>query len=120
MPHCDALVLTLEVGKHLMKQILVDIGSTADLLYLPALLHLSYKPNGLRDPIRILVGFNGSQTGSLGEIVLSVLVRPVIAFVPLTVIDDPSSFNTILSHAWIHVMKAFLSSYHQVLNFLTL
>ena len=55
-----------------MKQILVDIRSAANLLYFPALLRLTYKPDSLRDPIRILVGFNGSQTGSLSEIVLSI------------------------------------------------
>ena len=59
MPDDDALVLTLEVGKYLMKQILIDPGSVADLLYLPTLLCLGYKPNNLRNPRRVLVGFNG-------------------------------------------------------------
>ena len=60
MPHCDTLVLTLVVGKHMMKRILVDLNSAVDLLYLPALLRLGYKPDSLRNPERILVGFNGS------------------------------------------------------------
>ena len=34
-PHNDTLVLTLEVRQHLMKRILVDPGSSMDLLYLP-------------------------------------------------------------------------------------
>ena len=70
MPHCGSLVLTLEVRKHLMKLILVEPDSVADLLYMPTLLHLGYKPDGLRNPERILVGFNGSQTGSLGKLLL--------------------------------------------------
>ena len=119
MPHYDALVLTLEVGKHLMKRILVDPDSAADLLYLLALLYLGYKPDSLRNPRRILVRFNGSQTSSLGKIVLSVSTGPVIALVPLMVIDEPSSFNATLGRTWIHAMKALSSSYHQVLSFLT-
>ena len=34
-PYDEALVPTLEVGRHLMKRILVDPGSVTDLLYLP-------------------------------------------------------------------------------------
>ena len=90
----------------------MDLNSAADLLYLPALLRLGYKPNSLRNPERILVGFNGSQTSSLGEIVLSVSAGPVTALVPLMVIDEPSSFNATLCCTWIHVMKALLSLYH--------
>ena len=47
-----------------MKRILVDLGSVVDLLYL---LCLGYKPDNLRNPGRVLVDFNGSQTNSLGE-----------------------------------------------------
>ena len=50
-----------------MKRILVDLGSATDLLFLLALLRLGYKPDNLRNPRRVLVGFNGSQTNSLGR-----------------------------------------------------
>ena len=96
MPHDYVLVLTLKVGKHMMKYILVNFGSVVDLLYLHALLRLGYKPGNLRNPRRVLVGFNGTQTNSLEEVVLPVTERPVIALVPLIVIDEPSSFNAIL------------------------
>ena len=119
MPHYDALVLTLEVGQHLIKRILVDPDNAADLLYLPALLYLGYKPDSLHSPGKVLVGFNGSQISLLGEIVLLVSIGPVITLVLLTVIDEPLSFNSILGRTWIHAMKALPSSYHQVLSFLT-
>ena len=81
-----------------MKRILVDPGSVVNLLYLPALLRLGYKPDNLQNTRRVLVGFNGSQTNSLREIVLLVSVGPVTALVLLTVIDKPSFFNAILGH----------------------
>ena len=52
MPHCDVLVLTLEVKKHLMKGILVNPGSASNLLYLPALLRLGYKLDSLHSPLK--------------------------------------------------------------------
>ena len=118
-PHDDALVVTLEVGRHLMKCMLIGLGSVVDLLYLLALVWLGYRLDNLCNLGRILVGFNGTQTQSLGEIVLPILEGPVTALVPLTVIDKPSYFNPILGRTWIHVMKALPSSYHQKLSFLT-
>ena len=79
-PHDDTLVLTVEVGRHLMKHILVDLGSASDLLYLPALVRLDYKLDNLRNLGRFLVRFNGTKTHSLGEIVLPILVGPVTLY----------------------------------------
>ena len=76
-----------------MKLISIDPGSAAHLLYVPALVRLGYKLDNLHNPRRVLVGFNGSQTNSLGEIVLLVSAIPVTTLVPLTVIDESSSFN---------------------------
>ena len=119
MPHDDTLVLTLEVKKHLMKRILVDLGSVVDLLYLPTLLRLGYKPDNLRSPRTVLVSFYGTQTNSLGEIVLPVIAGLIIALVLLTVVDEPLSFNAILGRTWIHAMKALPSSNHQMQRFKT-
>ena len=98
-PHDNVLVLTLEVGRHFMKCILVDLGNATDLLYLLSLIWLGYKPNNKRNPRRILVGFNGTRIHSVGEIVLPLSADPVTTLVSLTVIDEPSNFNAILSHS---------------------
>ena len=79
-----------------MKRILVDLGNATDLLYLPTLIRLCYKPNNLSNPGRVLVGFNSTQTHSLGEIVLLMSMGSVTDLVLLTVINEQSSFNTIL------------------------
>ena len=118
-PYNYALILTVEVGNHLMRHILVNLGSAFDLLYLLALLRLVYKLDNLHNPGRMLIDFNGTQTKLLREIVLLVIAGPVTALVPLTIIDEPSSFNAILGRTWIHAMKALPSSYHQMLSFLT-
>ena len=102
-----------------MKHILIDPGSAADLLNLPALIRLGYKPDNLRNLGRVLVGFNSMLTHSLGEIVLPLSTGPVTTLVSLMVIDKSLNFNAILGCTWIRAMKALLSSYHQKLSFLT-
>ena len=62
-----------------MKHILVDPGNAARILYLPPLIRLGYKLDNLRNPGRVLVGFKGMLTHSLGEIVLPISVGPVTA-----------------------------------------
>ena len=79
-----------------MKRMLVDPGSATDLLYLPAIIRLGYKPDSLRNSGRILVEFNETQTQSLREIVLPISIGPVTALVPLKVIEKPLNFNAIL------------------------
>ena len=58
-PHDHAIVLTLEVRRHLMKRILVDSGSVADRLYLPTLIQLNHKLDNLCNSGRVLIEFNG-------------------------------------------------------------
>ena len=89
-PYGNAHVLTLKVGRHLMKRILVDPGNATYLLHFPILIRLGYKPDNLHN---------------LGRVQM--------------VINEPSNFNAILGHTWIHAMKALPSSYHRRLSFLT-
>nr|CAN79252.1 hypothetical protein VITISV_038224 [Vitis vinifera] len=74
---------------------------------------------GLENPGRILSGFNGSSTTSLGDIVLPVQAGPVTLNVQFSVVQDLSPFNIILGRTWLHYMKAIPSTYHQMVSFLT-
>ena len=75
---------------------------------------------GLENPRRILSGFNGAETTSLGDIVLPVQAGPItLNVVQFSVVQDLSPFNVILGRTWLHYMKAIPSTYHQVVSFLT-
>ena len=76
-PHRDALILSLEIGDFDVRRILVDPGSSADLVQASVVSHMGHTLTGLENPGRILSGFNGSSTTSLGDIVLSVQAGPV-------------------------------------------
>ena len=74
--------------------------------------------SGLKNPGRILSGFNGAATTSFRDIVLLVQVGPVTLNVQFSVVEDLSPFNAILGCAWLHCMKAIPSTYHQMVSFL--
>lgn len=118
-PHRDALILTLGVGDFDVKRILVDPGSSMDLLQVSVIKQMGFIPSILENLGRILSGFNGSSTTSLGDVILPVQAGPIILNILFSIVEDLSPFNAILGHMWLHGMKAILSTYHQVVNFIT-
>ena len=72
MPHYDALVLTLCIHGFYVHRLLVDPGSAADLLQLPAFNQMKLSLGVVNLARRIFSGFNGATTLTLGDAVLSV------------------------------------------------
>ena len=102
-----------------MRRILVDLGSSADLLQVAVIKQMGFIPSSLENPGRTLSGFNGSSTTSLGDVTLLVQAGPVILNVLFFVVEDLSPFNAILGRTWLHGMKAIPSTYHQMVSFIT-
>ena len=102
-----------------MRRILVNLGSSADLVQASVVSHMGHSLTGLKNPGRILSGFNGSSTTSLRDIVLPVQAGPVTLNVQFSVVQDLSPFNVILRRTWLHYMKVIPSTYHQMVSFLT-
>ena len=68
---------------------------------------------------RILSGFNGATTLTMGDIVLSVKAGPITQQVLFSVVEDLGPYNAIAGQAWLHAMKAVPSTYHQTISYLT-
>ena len=68
---------------------------------------------------RILFGFNGATTLTLGDIALPVKAGPVTRQVLFSVIEDLGPYNAIVGRAWLHAMKAVPSTYYQTISYLT-
>ena len=111
--------MSLEIGDFNVRRILVDPSSSADLVQASVISHMGHSLTGLENPKRILFGFNGSSTTSLGDIVLPVQAGPIALNVQFSVVQDLSPFNVILGRIWLHYMKAIPSTYHQMVSFLT-
>ena len=73
-PHDDAIVITLLIVDYTTRKVLVDNGSSADILYYPAFQQMRLGRDQLRLVCLPLVGFEGMKVQLVGTITLSVVV----------------------------------------------
>ena len=118
-PHYDALVLTVCINSFDVHRVLIDPGSAADLLHLPAFKQMKVPSDHLHSPGRVLSGFNGATTLSIGDITFSVKAGPVTQRILFSVVEDLGPYNAILGRALLHAMKVVPSTYHQTISYLT-
>ena len=79
-----------------MPRVIVDPGSAAELLHLPALTQMKVPLGHLSSIGRVLSGFNGSTTLTVGDIALSVKEGPVTQQVLFLVVEDLGPYNAIV------------------------
>ena len=118
-PHYDALVLTLCIKNFDVHKVLVDPCNAIELLHLPTLTQMKFPLSHLTSAGRVLSGFNGSTTLTVGDIALSVKAGPVTQQVLFSVVEDLGPYNAIVGRTWLHAMKEIPSTYHQTINYLT-
>ena len=118
-PHYDALVLTVCINSFDVHRVLVDPGSATDLLHLPTFKQMRVPIDHLHSTGRVLSGFNGATTLSVGDITFSIKAGSVTQQVLFSVVEDLGPYNAILGRAWLHAMKAVPSTYHQTISYLT-
>ena len=102
-----------------MHRVLVDPSSASDLLQLPAFRQMNLSLDGLSSAGRILSDFNGATTVTMGDITLLVRARPVVQRVLFSVVEDLGPYNAFVDRVWLHAMKVVLSTYHQMISYLT-
>ena len=119
VPHYDALVLTIYISGFDVHKVLVDPGSAMDLLQLLAVRQMKLSSNMLNSAGRILSGFNGATTVTLGDVTLLVKAGPVTQQILFSVVKDLGPYNAIMGRTWLHYMKAIPLTYHQTINYLT-
>ncbi|GAV59849.1 LOW QUALITY PROTEIN: hypothetical protein CFOL_v3_03380, partial [Cephalotus follicularis] len=109
LPHDDPVVVTLLVELFTMKRILVDSGSSADIMYKHAFDQLRI-PVGLKSVKTPLVGFAGEIVHLLGSIDLSMVAgtAPCQTHVHMIflVVDTPSPYNAIIGRPCLNLMEA--------------
>ena len=118
VPHYDALVLTLYINSFDVHRVLIDPGSAANLLQLPAFKQIKLSLGVVNSTRRIISGFNGSTIVTLGDVALPVKAGPVTQQVLFSIVEDLRPYNAIMGQAWLHSMKAILSTYHQMVSYL--
>ena len=122
-PHDDAIVITLLIADYSTRRVLVDNGSSVDILYYPAFQQMNLGWEQLRPVYSPLVGFGGMKVQPVGTISLLVVVgaypQQVTRNVNFLVVDCSSSYNAIIGRPTLNSWKAVTSTYHLSVKFPT-
>ena len=114
-PHNDLLVIMLNIEGFNTKRILVDNGSSADIIYLSAFQQLKLDLKRLRPFESPLVSFSGDRVYPRGIVTLTVTVgtqpRQLTRQLYFLVVDCPSSYNVIIGRPTLNRWKAATSTY---------
>ena len=99
-PHNDPLVIMPVIEGFNTRRILVDNGSSADIIYLSAFQQLKLNPGRLRPFDSPLFSFSGDKVYPKGIVTLTVTVgthpRQLTRSLDFLVVDCPSSYNVII------------------------
>ena len=88
-PHHDALVISLLIANCRVKRILVDNGSSTNVIFLSALKEMNIDKAHIYRHFTVLVGFSGEQKFTLGDITLPVYAVGVNLHITFIVLDSP-------------------------------
>ncbi|KAJ9544284.1 hypothetical protein OSB04_023991 [Centaurea solstitialis] len=75
--HHDALVIQLTIGNCLTKRILIDGGSSANVIFADTLKVMGLERSEIVRRSTTLIGFNGDPMNTLGEIILHVFAKGI-------------------------------------------
>ena len=99
-PYDDPLVIMLMIEGFNTKRILVDNGSFANIIYLPAFQQLKLDPRRLRPYDSPFVNFSGDRVYPKGIVTLTITVgtylKQLTRQLDFLVVDCPSSYNLII------------------------
>uniref|UniRef100_A0A2N9EZ43 Uncharacterized protein n=1 Tax=Fagus sylvatica TaxID=28930 RepID=A0A2N9EZ43_FAGSY len=119
LPHSDALVVTMQIGDFEVKRILIDPGSSAEIMYDSLFKGLGLEHKDLDRKVDPLYGFSGESVMPVGRVTVKVHAGTVSSPTDFWVLNSYSPYNAILGRPWLHKMKAVPSTLHQRLRFPT-
>ena len=122
-PHDDALVVSIRIEDYNMHRVLVDNGSSTDILYYPTFQQMGIDREWMILMNAPLIGFGGTRVLPLGAITLFVVVgdypQQIAKHVTFLVVDYSSAYNAILRRPTLNSWKAVTSTYHLMIKFPT-
>lgn len=122
-PHDDALVETLLISNYKIHRILIDTGSSVDILYIGAFERMMIDIGRISPMTVPLVGFSGERVRPVGAITLPVTTgfKPTQATVmtDFIIVDKPSAYNAITGRPTLNTLRAAMSTVHLAMTFPT-
>ena len=121
--HDDAFTVSIWIGDYNTHQVLVDNGSSADILYYPVFQQMRIDKEWLVPTNAPLIGFGGIRVLPLGAVTLTVTVgdhpQQITKDVTFLVVDCLSIYNVILGWPNLNSWKVVTSTYHLMIKFST-
>jgi ribonuclease HI len=122
-PHDDALVVTMEIAGYSTRRVLIDNGSSADIIYLTAFQQMKIGKDQLQPIETPLVVFAGTSIYPLGMVTLQIIAgthpKQAMKKVNFLVVDCPSAYNVIIGRPTLNRLRAVTSTYHLLVRFPT-
>ena len=123
-PHDDPLVVRAIVFNTTVHRVLIDNGSSADIIFASAFDKMGIGREKL-DPVNThLRGFSGDKVLPLGSIQLVLILGEPPCQATTTarflVVDAPSAYNMLLGRPSLNAIKAIPSTYHMIIKFPTM
>ena len=121
--HDDALVISARIANAQVRRIMVDTGSSADILYFDAFQKLGLARENMKLMCSALTGFIGDSISPLGAITLPLTLgappRSKTVITTFLVIDLPTAYNAILGRPTLNKVRVVVSTYYQTIKFPT-
>ena len=118
-PHNDLLVVKMKVASAIVCQILIDTGSSVDIIIGDCSKKLKYLRREIVPPIHPISGFGGQEVNPTGIICLPLhfgdKTKARKLEVDFLVVDVPMAYNVILGRPTLHKVKAIIASYQSQL-----
>ncbi|KAJ8615256.1 hypothetical protein MRB53_034628 [Persea americana] len=105
------------LAKVKMNRIMLDCGSTVNLIPLKKLLSLGKTVYDLESSNLVITGFNQSSQQALGTIMLKLTVGDLTTKGVFHVIDALTSYNVLLGRPWLHENGIIPSTLHQCFKY---
>ncbi|XP_009396934.1 uncharacterized protein LOC103981901 [Musa acuminata AAA Group] len=122
--HDDALVISIRIANARVKRVMVNTGSSTDVLYLDTFKKLSLTNEDFTPMNSELTGFIGDSISPLGTTTLPFTIgeepRAKTIMATFTIVDLRSTYNIILGRPTLNKLKAVVSTYHRTIKFPTL
>ncbi|XP_075645266.1 uncharacterized protein LOC142616271 [Castanea sativa] len=118
-PHDNALVVTARIRGFIVKRIMIDQGSGADVMYPDLYRGLGLKKEDLSKYDMPLMGFDDHMVVPEGQISFPVSMKGKEVIVTFIVVASFSPYTAILGRPWIHDMGVIPSTLHVKVKFRT-
>ncbi|KAI5385363.1 hypothetical protein KIW84_072096 [Lathyrus oleraceus] len=115
--HNLALHISMNCKDDALSNVLVDTGSSLNVLIKSTLAKLSYQGPPMRQSGVVVKAFDGSRKTVIGELDLPIKIGPSDFHITFQVMDIHPSYSCLLGRPWIHEASAVTSTLHQKLKF---